>query len=244
MNSSQSGQDPWRILVFGASGAIGQAVVDAASGEGWAVTAVTRAPRAPGDAPGNWVTLDAGLQPLADSTLAEHGPFDAVCWAQGANISDSIYSVDEDAAMDLYRTNCLFVVTTLQQLLAASMLRPRGARLCVVSSIWQERARQNKLSYTMTKAAVGGLVRSASADLGADGHLINAVLPGVLDTPMTRAALSEEQIAATQGATLFDALPTPQAVASTIVFLCSSRNTSTTGQSIAVDLGFSHVRIV
>tara|TARA_R110002012_G_C11677044_1_gene613909 strand:- start:21778 stop:22434 length:657 start_codon:yes stop_codon:yes gene_type:complete len=218
--------------------------VDAASDDGWAVTAVTRAPRPPGGAPGTWVTLDASLHPIAGSALEENGPFDAVCWAQGANISDSIYSADEDAALDLYRTNCLFVVTTLRQLLAASMLRPQGARLCVVSSIWQNRARQNKLSYAMTKAAIGGLVRSASADLGADGHLINAVLPGVLDTPMTRAALSADQIAAIGEATLFDALPTPQAVASTIAFLCSSRNTGITGQSIAVDLGYSHVRIV
>ncbi|MBA3050275.1 SDR family NAD(P)-dependent oxidoreductase, partial [Brevundimonas sp.] len=119
-----------------------------------------------------------------------------------------------------------------------------GARLCVVSSIWQERARQSKLSYTMTKAALGGFVRSASVDLAADGHLINAVLPGVLDTPMTHAAMAPEQVQRVAQATLFNALPTPDGIARLVGFLCSDQNTVVTGQSITADLGFSHVRLV
>ena len=85
---------------------------------------------------------------------------------------------------------------------------------------------------------------SASADLARDGHLINAVLPGALETPMTRRNLSGEQIERLSGATGFGRLPALEDVASLVCYLCSAQNSGITGQFIAADLGFSHVRIV
>jgi len=96
----------------------------------------------------------------------------------------------------------------------------------------------------MSKAAVGGLVQSASVDLAAKGLLINAVLPSALDTPMTAANMSEAQMTGLKGATRFGRLTSVDEVTSTIEFLCSERNTGITGQSVTVDLGFSHARLV
>jgi len=113
-----------------------------------------------------------------------------------------------------------------------------------VSSIWQVVARQEKLSYSMTKAALQGLVSSASTDLAAEGHLLNAVLPGVVDSPMTRSFLTKEQITRVQNATLFHALPKMKDVTSLVMFLCSSDNTGITGQFVAADLGMSRVHLL
>jgi NAD(P)-dependent dehydrogenase (short-subunit alcohol dehydrogenase family) len=123
-------------------------------------------------------------------------------------------------------------------------LLERPAKLCVISSIWQNLARQNKLSYCMTKAALQGLVLSASADLALDGHLINAVLPGALDTPMTRHNLDTAQLNTLTSATRFQRLPALGDVTSLVLFLCSTENTGITGQFIAADLGFSNVRLL
>ncbi len=211
---------------------------------GWQVVAVSRRDRPAQPGLTTWVSFNPEGGIIRGSDIESLGPYDAVCWTQGANLSDSVYRFDEADALNLYRANCIFVVDTLNQLLDAGMLRKGGARLCIVSSIWQERARQNKLSYVMTKAAVGGLVRSASADMGVDGHLVNAVLPGVLDTPMTHAALAPDQLSSIQAATQFNTLPTTAGVASLIGYLCSEANVSVTGQSVTVDLGYSNVRIV
>ncbi len=132
----------------------------------------------------------------------------------------------------------------MSALVTAGLLAASGARLTVVSSIWQERARAHKLSYTVTKAAIGGLVRSAAVDLGAEGHLVNGVLPGVLDTPMTAANLSPDQLTAIKGKTTLDRLPDLASVADLICFLCSAENTSISGQSIAVDLGMSNAHLI
>jgi len=233
----------WRLLLFGASGAVGQAVADVADAGGWSVTSVSRSPR-PAAAGRSWICYDPAGDGFPSADFAAHGPFDAVCWAQGANRQDSVQDFDAAASAELYEANCLYVARSLNELLTANLLSPTGARLCVVSSIWQERARQTKLSFTMTKAALGGLVRSASVDLAADGHLINAVLPGVLDTPMTHAAMAPEQVRRVAQATLFNAIPTPEGIARLVGFLCSDQNTVVTGQSITADLGFSNVRLV
>ena len=231
-----------RLLLFGAAGALGSAIAGVFADNGWRVTGVSRASRTGGGID-DWIAFDPTAR------IGDPGPFDtkmpyhAVCWAQGANLNDSVYDFDESTHLDLYRANCVYILNSLHILLNRDILA-KPSRLCVISSIWQEIARQNKLSYTMTKSALRGLVLSAAADLAVDGHLINAVLPGALDTPMTRENLSTEQISRLENETRFGRLPQLSDVAGLVHYLCSDANTGITGQFIAADLGFSHVRIL
>ena len=231
----------WRLLLFGASGAIGGAVDARARALGWQVITISRTAK-PADAGMEWRIYD----PLADdgAAFSADAPFDAVCWAHGANMADSVQNFDAERHMELYRANCLSVIMAMSMLSRESLLAPSGARLVVVSSFWQERARADKLSYTVSKAAVGGLVRAASVDLGEDGHLVNGVLPGVLDTPMTRANLSPAQVAAVGNKTSLGRLPDLATVAGLICFLSSPENKSINGQSISVDLGMNYANLI
>lgn len=232
----------YKLLVFGSTGAIGSATVDSALQRGWAVVAAARNPGSTHDGV-TCIKVDPFGDHAAEDSLATNGPYSAVCWAQGANLSDSVFNIDLERHWDLYKANCLFVLATLKILLARDLL-VRPSRLCVVSSIWQKLARQDKLSYCMTKAALGGLISSASTDLAEHGHLFNGVLPGALDTPMTRNQLTSEQISKLKSATKFNSLPAVQDVTSLIMFLCSPDNSGITGQSIAADLGMSHVHLL
>ena len=105
-------------------------------------------------------------------------------------------------------------------------------------------AKQDKLSYTVSKSAIKGLVSSLVIDLGFNGAMINAVLPGVLDTPMTKSNLSEEQIDNIKKITPLKSLPSLIDVVNMVGFLCSDQNTGVTGQFIKVDKGFSNARII
>jgi len=230
------------VLVFGASGVIGGSIVDWFAAQAWSVTACSRRPAAKADRkPGvNWVAT--GTPSAAPDPLAGLAPVDAVVWAQGQNFNDSVHAFDAEAHLDMYRANVLHVLDTAARLVAADRLRP-PARLCVISSIWQELARPDKLSYCVTKAALRGLVLSLSTDLARHGHLVNAVLPGALDTPMTRQNLSPGQIGAIEAGTLFGRLPAVRDVCELVGWLCSDRNSGVTGQFIGADLGFSRARI-
>jgi 3-oxoacyl-[acyl-carrier protein] reductase len=225
------------LLLFGASGAIGGAIVTQAEARGWRVTRVAR--RMGND----WLSVDPLGVEFGAEMLRSDAPYTAVCWAQGANRNDSVYDVEVEAHMEIYRANVVYILVTLKALLGAGLVAP-ATRMCVVSSIWQRLARQSKLSYCVSKAALEGLVLSAAADMAGDGHLINAVLPGALETPMTRRNLTAEQMERLAGATGFGRLAGLEDVASLVGYLCSRENTGITGQFVAVDLGFSHVRIV
>lgn len=232
------------ILILGATGAIGAALVTRFQLEGWYVVAANRNQ-------GNGIPRCEGLRsisvdPFADSFLTaldgNTDMFHAVVWAQGANCSDSIRNLDLAEHDRIYRANVTYILASLQRLLVEGLLAD-GARLCVISSIWQNIAKQNKLSYTISKSALQGLVQSLAIDLGREGFLINAVLPGALDTPMTRANLSAAQIDALEAMTPLNSLPQMDDVCGLVVYLCSQSNTGITGQFIAADRGFSYARI-
>ena len=209
-------------LVFGARGALGSAVVDELQQRHYRVHTL-----------GHDESIDA-LDTLPG--------LDAVVWAQGINGADSVADGFSEATYTaVMEANETFVARSMAQLLKTSRINNPG-RFCVLSSIWQEQARANKFSYTISKAAVGGLVRSCAADLGSRGILINAVLPGVVDTPMTRKNLSSEQIDRITGESALGHLATPKDIATTVAFLIGPENRSMTAQSLAVDAGFSLVR--
>jgi len=215
-------------LVVGGYGALGTAISEDLAAQGWHVMRTSRTPR-PADQAA--LVLDEG----AIERLPELG---AAVWAQGTNVNDTLGRHDPDELRRVLDVNVATVADQMQALLAAGRLR-EGARLVIISSIWEQIARPAKLSYTVSKAALGGLVRTAAMDLAPRRMLVNAVLPGVVDTPMTRGVLSQAQVAAFEDATGWGRLVRPADVAAVVSFLVSPRNTGVTGQSITVDLGYS-----
>lgn len=222
------------VAVFGATGSIGQAICEWHREKNYDVTGISRK--------GSAVTWAGGEDVDAFSALEGH-QFNAVVWAQGANCSDDIFSFNLKTHEQMYAANVTYILLSLQALLKRNLLAP-AARLCIVSSIWQEIAKQNKLSYCVTKSALKGLVQSLLVDLGEVGHMVNAVLPGPLDTPMTRANLSTEQLRSLEEKTPLHSLATLEDVCNLVGFLCSRENVGITGQFIAADRGFSYARII
>lgn len=232
------------VAVFGATGAIGQAICEWYRAKDYDVigvsrkgSAVTRTHPETG-----WLAWEGGEDVEAFSAL-DGRQINAVVWAQGANCSDDIHSFNLKTHEQMYAANVTYILLSLQALLKRDLLAP-AARLCIVSSIWQNIAKQNKLSYCVTKSALKGLVQSLSIDLGSSGYLVNAVLPGPLDTPMTRANLSDEQLLRLEAATPLHTLASLDDVCNLVGFLCSKENVGITGQFIAADRGFSYARIL
>ena len=229
------------VVVFGASGSIGQAICAHFKVQKCLVIGVGRAE----SAEHSIIKWDGDAQEFSYSmrSLLGNAKVDAVVWAQGMNFNDDIDTFDLDRNLQMYEANVTYILNTLKALRQFDLLEKK-ARLCVISSIWQNIARQNKLSYCITKSALQGLVQSLSVDLGKQGMLINAVLPGALDTVMTRANLSQEQITRLESITPLGSLPNLTDVSGLVDYLCSSQNTGITGQFIAADRGFSNARIL
>ena len=232
-------------LVFGASGSIGRAICNRLQQQGCRVIGSGRSERPSELSLLPWVQWTQDSQAFAtqlDENLAG-SKIDSVIWAQGINFNDQAEDFDLPRHLEMYEANVTFILITLQLLLNKSLLS-KSAKLCVISSIWQNIGRQNKLSYCITKSALQGLIQSLSIDLGKNGILINAVLPGALDTEMTRKNLSTTQIQYLENATPLKSLPDLSDVTGLVDYLCSASNTGITGQFIAADRGFSNARIL
>jgi 3-oxoacyl-[acyl-carrier protein] reductase len=224
-------------LVFGGLGTIGAAVVNHFESKGYSVWMTSRSP----DGVSGKVIKIIGGSEIDSSVFGELPPLDVVVWAQGLNTNDSIENVQLEVMEEIIHGNATFIVETMHALISENKILD-GARLCIVSSIWQEIVRPNKLSYSISKAACGAIVRSSASDLATRNILVNAVLPGVLDTKMTRAVLDNDQLVRVQKVTGFNRLVVPQEVAEVVGFLCSPSNTAITGQSIVIDLGYTNVK--
>ncbi len=217
-------------LVFGSSGTLGREIVATLKRQGSSVVETARAPE-------EKEKIDL-KSPRWLSKAATLGPFDGVVWAQGANSSDTILTAEKSITLSLMESNVMFIVETLQKLVSIKALSD-PCRTVVLSSIWQESSRSSKFSYSVSKSALHGLVQSAAIDLASEGISINAVMPGIIDTPMTRANLTADEIKNAESRSLGGQLATAENVAETVSWLLGKNSIGINGEFIKVDHGWS-----
>jgi NAD(P)-dependent dehydrogenase (short-subunit alcohol dehydrogenase family) len=145
---------------------------------------------------------------------------------------------------ELFEANVTVIAESVSTLMGANAIN-EGGRVVILSSLWEQFTRQEKFAYSVTKAAVGGLVRSLAVDLGRQKKiLVNGILPGIINSPMVARTLSPEQIANVVSQTPVGDLATTVDVANSVYMFGSNLNTGISGQSIFVDRGFSVARTI
>ena len=93
-------------------------------------------------------------------------------------------------------------------------------------------------NYTASKAGIVGLTRVLALELGYYNVNVNAVAPGLIDTPLTQ-ALSEEVMQKLISAQPTKKMGKPDDIANAVSFLVSEKSNFITGQIIHVDGGRS-----
>lgn len=126
------------------------------------------------------------------------------------------------------------------------MLTGGGGAIVVTSSSAVNVARPGLAAYAATKEALQGLVRAASLEYGDKGIRINALLPGITDTPMVRPAALDDAIWAQAKPVLgqlnvdgLRRIAEPEEIAAAALMLASDDLAYVTGASFAVDGGLS-----
>lgn len=171
---------------------------------------------------------------LADHLRERHGRVDALVNNAGVAARDRIPDVDLDVWRRTFDINVTGPLLGIQALVP---LMPEGSSIVNVCSV-AAMAGHAAAAYTASKWALRGLTRTASLELGIRGIRVNAVMPGLIDTPMmataapafTAAALAEIPLGRTG---------TPADIAPLMVFLVSDESAYVNGAEMVVDGGLT-----
>ncbi|MDA8707761.1 SDR family oxidoreductase [Hellea sp.] len=122
---------------------------------------------------------------------------------------------------------------------AMTAMGDKGGSIINISSVNGDRAMQGMSAYGASKAALTHFTRNAAMEGARQGIRVNAVTPGPIMTPATKAWFDHDPDA---GAAIASANPmgrigTPEEVANVVLFLASDASSYVTGASIPVDGG-------
>ncbi len=180
------------------------------------------------------VTDPAGWAALAAAVADRHGRIDGLVNNAGIASRQRLPDVelaDWNRALAVNVTGPLLGMQTLRPLLAP------GASIVNVVSI-AGLAGHVAAPYTASKWALRGLSRVAALEFGPSGIRVNAVFPGLIDTPLMAAASPAFRDAAI-AETPLGRSGDPDDVAGLVVFLLSDESRFVTGAEIAVDGGLT-----
>ncbi len=148
----------------------------------------------------------------------------------------AVAPVHEMPIADFQRVLDINLIGPLLGIQAVVPYMPRGSSIVNVSSLNGLAANVNTSAYTTSKFALRGLTKAAALDLGPLGIRVNAILPGVIRTPMVSYIVDEFEDRLASGLPL-GRIGEPLDIASAALFLASDDSAWVSGLDLTVDGG-------
>jgi NAD(P)-dependent dehydrogenase (short-subunit alcohol dehydrogenase family) len=187
------------------------------------------------------VADDSQVQAMVEQTVAAFGRLDAAY--NNAGVQNVLAETADTTPEDYDRVMGINLrgVWSSMKFELEQMSKPGSGAIVNCSSLGGLVGGAERGVYHAAKHGVLGFTKSAALEYAARGIRINAICPGMIQTPM-----SDQMVAAGQGealAALEKMIPMgrvgrPEEIASAVLWLCSSAASYVTGQSISVDGGF------
>lgn len=244
--------DNQRLCIAGITGGIGGALARLAHAEGWQVIGLARQPAKAEvlqqELPGLRVLPFEATDPSSFDTAltaasAELGGLDGYAHCVGSIYLRAAHQTsveDWHKVLELNLHSAFYALRTLAPL----MRKQRAGSLVFCSSVAAVRGLGNHEAIAAAKAGLSGLVRAAAATYASAGLRLNAVAPGLVDTPAAQALLGNEQarkISASMHP--LGRVGSPDDIARLLLFLLRSENSWITGETFSVDGGMASLTL-
>ncbi|MFJ1762794.1 SDR family NAD(P)-dependent oxidoreductase [Amycolatopsis sp. NPDC088138] len=234
--------DGRRAVVLGGGSGIGREAARALSAHGASVVVADRnieAARETGAGEAYEIDL---LEPGAvDRAASDLGPLDVVVLTAATNVRKRLLDYTRDEFDRVIALNLGVTFEVVRAFGADMVARGRGS-IIGFSSIRGTTVEPGQGPYAATKAGLVQLFRTAAAEFGPAGVRVNAIAPGVVETPLTAQIKANPEwydAYAQKGA--LGRWARPDELAGAVVYLASDASTFVTGSVLAVDGGWTAV---
>lgn len=234
------------ILVTGASSGIGKATAVACSKMGAKVVITGR----------NELKLQETYSQLGDGCeqiLADFdnetdfynlinclGNLDGVVHSAGIASTVPFKFVNRNKLKNIFDVNFFAPVFLMQQLLKKKKISDFASIVFLASIDGPITAHIGNSMYGATKAAICAMTKALAVELAVKNIRVNAILPGMIDTPLIHAGnISEEQLEKDKMTYPLRRYGRPDEIAHAAIYFLSGASTFTTGASLVVDGGFT-----
>jgi NAD(P)-dependent dehydrogenase (short-subunit alcohol dehydrogenase family) len=158
----------------------------------------------------------------------------------GVNTRVKALDLSDEPLHEMLDTNLYGVFVTCQVFAPLLFAQP-GGRVVITSSMSAIHGQELRAAYAATKAGLSGLVRALAVEWGPQGVNVNAVGPGVIETPLIQAYMAQnpDRVAAAIAHTPLRRIGLPEDVADVVLFLASDASRFMTGQTVYVDGGIT-----
>jgi NAD(P)-dependent dehydrogenase (short-subunit alcohol dehydrogenase family) len=171
----------------------------------------------------------------------ERNRLDIVVTTPGANVRKPITDYQDqefDRVVELNLKGTFRVLRAAGQL----MSEQQSGSIIAFSSIRSQVVEPGQGVYAATKAGIVQMVRALAAELGSKGVRVNAIAPGVVETPLTRPIKDHaEWYAAYAAKSVFNRWATADEMAGPVIYLASDASNYVTGSVLFVDGGWTAV---
>ncbi|CAG7730640.1 unnamed protein product, partial [Allacma fusca] len=168
------------------------------------------------------------------------GPVDHLVNNAGVCRTRSLLKITEQDFNQTFDINVKAVINISQTVVQAMIANKIQGSVVNVSSMASERATKDLLIYSSTKAAVSSITKTMALEMGRAGIRVNAVCPGIVDTPMMLGLVpSPEAVPILYSRNSIRRLIKPDEIADLILFLLSDKAAMITGENVFIDGGYT-----
>ncbi|MGC2681471.1 MAG: glucose 1-dehydrogenase [Candidatus Nitrosopolaris sp.] len=179
----------------------------------------------------------ADLDRLYETVKQQKGRIDVLFANAGIFENASLGSITEEHFDKIFGVDVKGVLFTVQKGLP---LFQDGGSIILIASVAGSKGFEGGSVYSATKAAIRSIARSWTVDLKNRKIRVNAISPGVIETPMS-AELSEQLKTILVSAVPMGRMGRPDEIAKAVAFLASDDSSYMTGMELFVDGGLAQI---
>lgn len=185
------------------------------------------------------VTRTEEIRRLLESVVVEQGRLDVVVLTPAINVRKPLTDYTDEEFDRVIAVNLRGAFAVLRE--AGRLMAAQGSgSIIVFSSIRSQVVEPGQGVYAATKSGIVQLVRTLAAELGRQGVRVNAIAPGVVETPLTRPIKDRpEWYQAYADKTVFKRWASPGEMVGAVVYLSSAASSYVTGSVLFVDGGWT-----